>query len=204
MIARTLATRAGGLIAVTVAVALALTLLLVFLKFDQKLRDVSISRLSMVAEGVRRESETGLALGLELAELEDLSSVLSRAAQARDVARIDLWDENSRVVFSSEPDSVRRLADASELVSGDGGKYRWRVRGDELLIAVPLRDSFDRIVGHVVLLATLAVQRRQLEKVRQDLLKWTMPLILVALVTTLLAVGVTVRLSVKRELSDLE
>ncbi|MBV5335486.1 hypothetical protein JZU48_00195, partial [bacterium] len=64
------------------------------------------ARLSMVAEEVRRQSETGLALGLELGELEDLTDVLVRAAQARDVVRIDLWDERGRVLFSSDAKAV--------------------------------------------------------------------------------------------------
>lgn len=204
MIARGLAARAGAMIAVTVAVALALTLLLDFLKFDQKLRDVSISRLSMIAEGVRRQSETGLALDLELAELQDLQDVLQRAAQTRDVTRIELWDEQGRVVFSCGAASVGRQEDATGLVVGDGGKFHWRVRGDELLLALPLRNGSEKIVGQVALLASLSAQRAELEKVRRELLMWTTPLIVLALVTTLLAVGITVRLSVKRQLPELE
>jgi hypothetical protein len=202
-IVKGLTVRAGALIAVTVAVALTFTLLLDFLKFDQKLRDVSISRLSMIAEGVRQQSETGLSLDLELAELQDLQDVLRRAAQTRDVKRIELWDEQGRVVFSSEMASVGHQVDASGQVVGDGGKFRWRVRGDELLLALPLRDGSEKIVGQVALLASLSTQRRELEKVRNELLMWTMPLIALALVTTLLAVGITVRLSVRRQLPEL-
>jgi hypothetical protein len=202
-IVKGLTVRAGALIAVTVAVALTFTLLLDFLKFDQKLRDVSISRLSMIAEGVRQQSETGLSLDLELAELQDLQDVLRRAAQTRDVKRIELWDEQGRVVFSSKMASVGHQVDASGQVVGDGGKFRWRVRGDELLLALPLRDGSEKIVGQVALLASLSTQRRELEKVRNELLMWTMPLIALALVTTLLAVGITVRLSVRRQLPEL-
>jgi hypothetical protein len=202
-IVKGLTVRAGALIAVTVAVALTFTLLLDFLKFDQKLRDVSISRLSMIAEGVRQQSETGLSLDLELAELQDLQDVLRRAAQTRDVKRIELWDEQGRVVFSSEMASVGHQVDASGQVVGDGGKFLWRVRGDELLLALPLRDGSEKIVGQVALLASLSTQRRELEKVRNELLMWTMPLIALALVTTLLAVGITVRLSVRRQLPEL-
>jgi hypothetical protein len=190
-----LTVRAGGVIATMVAASIALALLLAFLKFDRKLQDVTVVRLAMAAEEVRRQTETGLALGLDLAELEDLTDVLQRAAQARDVLRIDLWDEGGRVLFSSDPALLGTVADKTGLENDSSGHYRRRVHNEELTLTRRLNNSFGLTVGDVAVHATLAAQRRELKDVRRELLRSSVPLIALALAVTLLAVGLTVRLS---------
>lgn len=191
-----LALRAGGVIAATVAAAIALALLLAFLKFDQKLLDVAAARLGLVAEEVRRQSETGLALGLELAELEDLTGVLQRAAQARDVVRIDVRDERGRVLFSSGAGGAAGTpGDMSTVTVDAAGRFRSRINGDALLVGVRLRNGFGQIVGDVAVHAVLTARRDELARVRRELATSAAPVLAAALAATLLAVALTVRLT---------
>lgn len=192
---RALVLRVGGVIAATVALAIALALLLAFLKFDQRLLDVTVARLGLVVEAVRRQSETGLALGLELAELEDLTGVLQRAAGARDVLHIDILDDRGAVLFSSTPALVGSRADLMGLVADAGGRLGRRTRDHELLLTGRLGNGFGQIAGDVAVYADLTPQHQALVQLRRELLFSTAPVVVFALLLTLLAVFVTVRLS---------
>lgn len=195
--------RAGGVIAATVAIAIALALLLAFLKFDQRLLEVTIARLGLVVEEVRRQSETGLALGLELAELEDLSGVLPRAARARNVLHIDILDKQGSVLFSSAADRIGSRADRVGLVADATGRFRRRIQDHELLLTTPLINVFGQIVGDVGVYADLTPQHEELLEVRRELLSSTLPVIAGALLLTLLAVIITVRFSGRLDGRDL-
>lgn len=192
---RRLVIGAGGVIAATVAMAIAMALLLAFLKFDQSLLDVTVSRLGLVVEEVRRQTETGLALGLELAELEDLNGVLPRDAQANHVLHIDILDEQGLVLFSSASDRIGSRADRVGLVADASGRMRRRIREQELLLTSSLVNGFGQWVGDVAVYADLTPQQQELLQVRSDLLASTVPVIAGALVLTLLAVILTVRFS---------
>lgn len=192
---RALVVRVGGVIAATVALAIALALLLAFLKFDQRLLDVTVARLELVAEEVRRQSETGLALGLELAELEDLSRVLPRAASTRDVLHIDILDDQGAVLFSSTADRIGSRADLAGLTAEAGGRLGHRIQDRELLLTARLGNGFDPVVGKVAVYADLTAQHQALEQVRRELLSSAGPVMVVALLLTLLAVFLTLRLS---------
>lgn len=192
---RRLVIGAGGVIAATVAMAIAMALLLAFLKFDQSLLDVTVSRLGLVVEEVRRQTETGLALGLELAELEDLNGVLPRDAQANHVLHIDILDEQGLVLFSSASDRIGSRADRVGLVVDASGRMHRRIREQELLLTSSLVNGFGQWVGDVAVYADLTLQQQELLQVRSDLLASTVPVIAGALVLTLLAVIFTVRFS---------
>lgn len=190
-----LALGAGGAIAFIVAAAIALALLLAFLKFDQRLLEISIGRLGLVTEAVRHQGETGLALGLQLTELEDLTDVLRRAASTRDVLRIEILDAGGQVLFSSASGSVGARIETQDLLADASGRFRYRTQGDELLLLARLHDGDGRFVGEVAVRAGLAAQRKELEQVRLDLLRSAAPVIAAALLVTLLAVAMTVRRS---------
>jgi len=190
-----LASRAGGVIAVTVALAIALALLLAFLKFDQRLLDVTAARLGLVVEEVRRQAETGLALGLELAELEDLNGVLQRAAEARNVLHLDIADDKGVVLFSSEPGRVGSQADLAGRVADASGQRSRRIQSTELLLTARLINGFGQVVGDVAAHADLTRQHLELQQVRRELMWSAVPVIAIALLLTLLAVVLTVRLS---------
>ena len=177
----------GAVIALTVATAIALALVLAFLKFDQRLLDITGDRLELVLEEVRRQTETGLTLGLELAELEGLSAALKRAAQARDVERIDIWDTRGRILFSTQADRVGTHDGASAAGYVDG---RHRLE-NKLLLSLPLTNDFGQVVGGVGVRACLGTLQQALAAVRDELLGSAIPMVAIALALTLMAVFLT-------------
>lgn len=181
----------GAVIALTVATTIALALILAFLKFDQRLLDVTGDRLELVLEEVRRQTETGLTLGLELAELEGLSAALERAAQARDVERIDIWDTQGRILFSTQADRVGTHEEAS----ADGYVDGRRRLENKLLLSLPLTNGFGQTVGAVGVRACLGTLQRALAEVRGELLVSAIPMVVIALVLTLMTVFLTLRFS---------
>ena len=183
-----LAWQVGGVIALTLATAIALALLLAYLKFEQRLLDITGDRLELVLEEVRRQTETGLALGLELAELEDLSGVLQRAARARDVVRIEIWNDQGRILFSTQADRVGSHNAAIDLGPGDGPGPKHRLHGDKLQLSLPLTDGFGRMVGTVGVTACLSNLHQSLVGVRNELLATATPVVSIALVLSLVAV----------------
>lgn len=181
----------GGVIALIVALAIALALILAFLKFDQRLFEITGNRLELVLEEVRRQTETGLALGLELAELEGLSAVLERAAKARDVERIDIWDTRGRILFSTQLDSVGKDDGASAAGYPDGpGPHRHRL-SNKLLLSLPLTNGFGQLVGSVGVSAYLGGLHQALLSVRNELLATATPVVAIALLLTFLTVVLT-------------
>ena len=190
-----LAWRMGSVIALTVAMAIALALILAFLKFDQRLLKVTGDRLELVLDEVDRQTETGLALGLELAELEGLSAALQRAARARDVTRIEIWNEQGRILFSTHPERVGSRPEAIAQGQEDGAGPNRRLLGDELLLSLPLTNGFGRVVGAVGVTACLGSLRESLSGVRRELLAMATPLVSLALLATLGVVFLTLRLS---------
>lgn len=193
----TLALRAGLVIAATVGLAVMLAVLLASLKFERKLLDVTTSRLAVVAEEVRRRTEYGLTLGLDLAELEDLGAVVARAAaEWGEIDWVTIAGENGQVVFSSDTGSVGGKAPVTwAKPAANEGALRNRVEGDHLYIGAPVRNSFGQYVGEVVLRAALKPMRVALAGVRTELRLATGATVGAAALLTLLAVFVTVRLS---------
>jgi hypothetical protein len=192
---RVLVARVGGVIAATVALAIALALLLAFLKFDQRFVDVTVARLGLVVEEVRRQSETGLALGLELAELEDLTGVLQRAAGRGMSCISTFWMTRARCSFPSAPARLGSGRIWGGLVADADGRLSRRARDHELLLTGRLGNGFGQMVGDVAVYADLTPQHQALAGVRRELLSSTAPLVVVALLMTLVAVFLTVRLS---------
>ena len=190
-----LAWQVSGIIALTVATAIASALILAFLKFNQRLLDITSGRLALVVEEVRRQTETGLALGLELAELEDLSGVLQRASRARDVERIEIWNGQGRILFSTQSDRVGGHDATTALGPGYGPGPRRRLQGNKLQLSLPLTDGLGRMVGTVGVTACLGNLQRSLASVRHGLLMMATPVVSIALVLSLVAVILTLWLS---------
>lgn len=195
-----LALRAGGVIAMTVAGAVALALLLAFLKFDQKLLDVTASRLAVVAEEVGRQAELGMTLGLDLRELEDLRSVAQRATTIGKVDRIAVVDGDGIALYASsgEVEGTRIGPPAGTDVSSEGRFRRW-LDGDHMILSLPLRNAFAQHVGDVVVSAGLSELRAGEAAVRGELIHSAVPVIAVALLVTGIAVKFTVSWSTRAE-----
>lgn len=221
--------RAALVIAVTVAAAIAFALSLAFIKFEQRMQDVSVARLVQVVDEVRGQTETALALGLDLAELEDLAGVLQRAGGARDVLGIDLVDRVGRVVFSTDDSRVVAEAMASELrfpaarerggegenvlygnafgdradVSISAAGLQHQVIGDTLILRDGLQNGLGQHVGWVVVQADLAGQRQALRGIGIELARSALPVLVLALLLTLLLVISTLRWTLREVNSGL-
>lgn len=150
---RGLAVRAALVISATVAAAIVLALVLAFVKFEQRMQDVSAARLAQVIDEVRGQTEKALRLGLDLAELEDLAALLQRAGRARDVLQIDLVDPRGIVVFSTDSARVSSVElrlgqllselDASPAThaSDPANGLRHQVAGERLILWQELLDG---------------------------------------------------------------
>ncbi|SMH52458.1 hypothetical protein [Azospirillum agricola] len=190
-----LALRTGAVVAATVALAVLLSVVLSGLKFEQKLRDVTSSRLSVVADELRRRVEFGLTLGLDLSELVDVQALVERAASGEEILGVEVVDERGTVLFAADraavgrPSPVRWDAATAPAVTG----IRQQVAGDALILAAGLRDSFGQPVGAVILRSSLGGLRGRIARVESELAAGTMLLLAVVAAVTMAAVFLVVR-----------
>ncbi len=195
MVGGALALRTGAVIAATVALAVLLSVVLSGLKFEQKLRDVTSSRLSVVADEMRRRVEYGLTLGLDLSELVDLQALVERAGSGEEILGVEVVDDDGIVLFAADPAAVGRPSpvhwdiDATLPTSG----IRQQVAGDALILAADVRNSFGQTVGQVVLRSSLGGLRGRIARVEGELAAGALLLVAAAAAVTLVAVFLTVR-----------
>lgn len=194
-----LALRAGIVIAATVGVAVAMTVALAYLKFERKLIDVTISRLSVVAEEVRRKSEYGLTLGLDLAEMADLQGVVERAADGNaEIESVAVVSDRGTVVFSSDRGEIGATAALPWGLPGAGtGAMQHAVSGARVSVGAVVRNSFGQTVGQVVLRSSLAALRTEMGAVRTELTGTIGRVVVAAGLLAILAVFVTIRMSLR-------
>ncbi|WP_035691641.1 hypothetical protein [Azospirillum halopraeferens] len=180
----TLARRASLVIAATVCLAVVLTLVLAYYKFQRTLIEVATSRLTVVVEEVRRKTEYGLTLGLDLAELEDARALLDRAAAtAPEVVGLVIVAEDGSVLFATDDGR-------SETQAAAGGGPSVTIDGDSARLSADIRNSFGQVVGAVVLHATLATLRAEVAGVRDRLVQVGLGLLALGGLVTLVAVRV--------------
>lgn len=206
---RGLAVRAALVISATVAAAIVLALVLAFVKFEQRMQDVSAARLAQVIDEVRGQTEKALRLGLDLAELEDLAALLQRAGRARDVLQIDLVDPRGIVVFSTDSARVSSVElrlgqllselDASPAThaSDPANGLRHQVAGERLILWQELLDGLGQPAGWVVLRASLFEQRQVLQGLALQLMHSMVPILGLSLVLAFLLVVGTLRLTLQ-------
>lgn len=130
-----------------------LTITLNFLKFEQTLRAVTISRLTYIAEDVVGRIQTGLDLGLDLASMTNVRRIIEdEAASDPEIVGIDVFDDRGRVLFSTgrpsggtvEPDLLSAYADSED------GKFE--LPGSErIVVGARMTNNFGADVGGVAL-----------------------------------------------------
>jgi len=189
-----LALRTGAVIAATVALAVLLSVVLSALKFEQKLRDVTSSRLLVVADEMRRRVEYGLTLGLDLSELVDLQAQVERAASGAEILGVELVDDRNTILFAGDRAAIGQ---PNPVRWGGGlavsGGTRQQIVGDALILGVGVRNSFGQTVGEVVLRSSLGGLRGRIAKVEGDLAAGILLLVAVTAAVTLVAVFLVVR-----------
>ena len=187
-----LALRTGAVIAATVATAVLLSVALSGLKFEQKLREVTTSRLTVVADEMRRRVEYGLTLGLDLSELVDLQAQAERAASGEEILGVEVVDDRGIVLFASDRNSVGRPSPI-HWNEDPGSMLRQRVDGDVLVIGTGVRNSFGQTVGEVILRSSLTGLKARVAAVEDGLRLGMLALVLIAALATFAAVFIVVR-----------
>ncbi|MCB1908412.1 MAG: MFS transporter [Rhodocyclaceae bacterium] len=120
-------------------------------KLEQGLSQIIEARVVSAARELARSVERAQGLGLSLEDLDTLPALLERHRQAEPlVDRIDVFDEQGRIVASSRADrvgadvsvDVRRAAQAA-------GEGAWSAPADEGPVAgVSLRTGYGLLIGH--------------------------------------------------------
>lgn len=150
---RGLTLRIAIAILVMLVVAAGLTTLLNFLKFEKTYSDLLRSRVGVVVLDVAATIETGLGVGLPLAELENLrlrlegekaKEPLILSLQVHDAQGVVLHAAGADAEASVPPDWLATLAQAGQ------GSW-WRLEADALVVGVGVDDAIGRRVGGVVL-----------------------------------------------------
>ncbi|AWK87210.1 hypothetical protein [Azospirillum thermophilum] len=194
ILGRALALRTGAVIAATVALAVLLSMVLAALKFERTLHDVTSSRLSVVADEVRRRVEYGLTLGLDLSELVDVQGLVERAAEPEEIENAEVVGEDGTVLFAANLSSVGRpstVAWEPDSAPVPGG-IRQRIDGDAIILGAGVRNSFGQLVGEVIIRSSLSGLNERINAVARHLLTSLLVLLGVAALATLGAVVLVV------------
>jgi sensor histidine kinase regulating citrate/malate metabolism len=182
-----------------VAASVFVGLTLVLNKFEQKMLELTVSRLALTAKQIALQSETGLALKLQLTELQDLSSNIDRARESSGVQQIDISDERNVIVFSTNGAAIgKQLARINSSPSAQKN-YQYQVNGDSLNLRMPLQNDMGVTVGQVILHESVKSQQEQLRALGADILYSSLPLILVILLVSVVGVGGTLHFSKQRD-----
>ncbi|CBS86355.1 hypothetical protein [Azospirillum lipoferum] len=188
-----LALRTGAVIAATVATAVLLSVALSGLKFEQKLREVAGSRLTVVADEMRRRVEYGLTLGLDLSELVDLQAQAERAASGEEILGVEVVDDRGIVLFAADRNAVGQPTPVRWKEDASTGTLRRQIEGDVLILGSDVRNSFGQTVGQVILRSSLTGLKSRVAAVEEGLRGSILALVGVAALVTLAAVFVVVR-----------
>lgn len=123
------------------------------------------SRAEVVVRDIAMNVEGRLTLGLPLTGAGDIQDVLERE-RARDshILSLEVFEESGALLYSTDRGLIGEQVEADWLRLAAAGEPSWNTQDFEaMVIGVPLRNSFSRLVGGVVLRYSSAVlsQRRQ-------------------------------------------
>lgn len=156
------------------SVAVGIGLLILLARYESIVSDLQVSRVVVTATAVKNTIESQLALGLQLHDAHDISSVIGRAARRdSDIDAILVHDPDGRVLFANRevlqdspapPQAVALL----RAVAGGSRQATWRDDGFGL-VAVPLINSFGVPAGGLVLRFSREATMQALERVTERL-----------------------------------
>ncbi|MEE4377369.1 MAG: hypothetical protein V2J55_07635 [Candidatus Competibacteraceae bacterium] len=164
--------RIAATITTAVACALALTVMLNYVKFERTFSRLLESRFAFVVLDLRTVIQTGLDLGLELSAMSNIQTVLERAAERDDqILSIAVYDEQNNLAFKhSELGSSEQTVPPDWLAASQGNEALDSYVGDPDvgIVGMALINNFGYRVGSIVLryddsFYTLALQHTLLE-----------------------------------------
>ncbi len=145
--------RLAGLLVVVLAFALTLVAILNICTYGKICEELVLARYRVVAEDIRGAIEYGLNLGLSPREIPQVQSLIDDEIQ--DDSRIEtiaVIGTDELVYYSTHPADRGKRAPESWLryirAQARGGKP---YRSAKLLLALPLRNGFGLVIGHVFL-----------------------------------------------------
>lgn len=150
---RNLTNRVALSVLIVLATALALTVSLNYYKFDKTLSRLLQSRYEFVLSDMRNTVETLLTLGLPLAELDGINTLLTdQALRDSQITSIEIFDPSGLVLFSTDPSFVGDLAASSWMESWRGEAVLWNtVERDGNTVGLALSNSLGQVVGTLAL-----------------------------------------------------
>lgn len=159
-----------GLIALT----LGLTVLLDYAKFERAFSELAESRFAFVVKELRSTVETGLNLGLSLANMKNLEPVIERERQRDDhIVSITLFDRERILIHSAKNHAAESPLDIAALwrrslaTSADG---YWRGETPSAWqVGASLTDNAGQQTGGIVLQYDHALYDRDLNQMLADL-----------------------------------
>jgi hypothetical protein len=141
--------KVSALLSLILAFSLALSAALGYAKFEKALSGVIFSRQHVTTRSLADDIETGLNLGLTLAEIQNFRPLVERAAREHpDLLLAEVVDAGGHQVFMHGESSVQAIRTWSAQVVPASG---WKKFGDHTIAhAEPLFNSFGQRVGIVI------------------------------------------------------
>lgn len=185
------------------AFSLGLTAVLSFVKFDKALTDVMLSRREATVRNLVDNIETGLNLGLSLAEIQNYRRLVERAIQEHgDLLVAEVQDTNGRRVFSHAQSGTRIFVRPGTEVPQ--GRASWTSINDQsVVLGQQLVNPFGRPVGILVVEFSRHSHDQALKDIRNFMIETWGAIIAVGAVLSLLVAQVLVR-PFRRSLESIE
>lgn len=134
--------------------ALILTALLNYFKFEKTVTNVIASRFVVTVNGLQGDVENAMNLGLSLAELRDLQQLIEREERSdNQILAIEIADPSGSVLFSTDPKRIdARLPEdwIRTMSRSEGGIWQENFE-DNPVLGATLRNTFGQVAGSVML-----------------------------------------------------
>lgn len=154
-------------------IALILTALLNYFKFEKTVTNVISSRFVVTVNGLQGDVENAMNLGLSLPELRDLQQLIEREERSDDqILAIEIADTAGTVLFSTDKDRIdARLPDdwIRTMSRSEGGIWRENFN-DNPVLGATLRNTFGQVAGSVMLRYSKSAVDQRTVAVRPGLL----------------------------------
>lgn len=135
-------------------IALILTALLNYFKFEKTVTNVIASRFVVTVNGLQGDVENAMNLGLSLPELRDLQQLIEREERSDDqILAIEIADTAGTVLFSTDKDRIdaRLPEDWIRTISRSEGGIWQENFDDNPVLGATLRNTFGQVAGSVML-----------------------------------------------------
>ncbi|NJN45731.1 MAG: hypothetical protein HC808_03750 [Candidatus Competibacteraceae bacterium] len=147
--------RIAATITCAVAFALALTVMLNYVKFERTFSHLLESRFAFVVLDLRTVIQTGLDLGLELSAMSNVQTIIERAAERDDqILSITVFDDQKNLTFEhGESGLAGKTIPPDWLAVSQGNEALDHFAGDPDIgiVGMALVNNFGHRVGSIVL-----------------------------------------------------